>query len=295
LKVLFINDFTVKEWLGGAQLEIDWFMEIGRRKGHECKLVTPENYSRDEIASADLVIFNNISRFKVEELNWISKQKPFITWAHDYTLAYWTQKPTMERECASVLLLHSLCNIFLSPLHLHEYQKLARLDGAINLSLLMPSPMNVDLFQDSKLERNVDFLFAGRLSTTKGVLNVLVTAAANPDKSFHFAGSGPLQEFMQKRAPPNCKILGEIPYEKMPELYSRAKFFIHLPEWAEPFGHVVVQAKLCNCNIIISQNVGAASYGWFFYENQKVREIMKDLPDKGWETIRELYEKSCAH
>ena len=289
MKVLFIHDFTVEQWLGGAQLEINWFMEIGRRKGHECKLITPENYSRDEVASAGLVIFNNVSRFQVEELNWISKQKPFITWTHDYTLAHWTLKiSTAEKaECALNLLKNSLCNIFLSPLHAHEYQRLVNLEDATNL--IMASPINVDLFQDLKLERDIDFLFAGRLSPPKGVLNVLVTAAANPNKNFYFAGSGPLQEIMREKASSNCKILGEVPYAKMPELYSRAKFFIYLPEWADPFAQVAVQAKLCNCNLIINQNVGAASYDWFFYENEKIRQLLRKVPFKGWEKIHEIY------
>lgn len=313
MKVLFLNDYTLEQWLGGAQVEILWFSEVGRQKGHECKFITPENYSRDEVAAADLIVFNNIARFKVKEINWIAKQKPFITWAHDYTLAHWTLKSSegirpeeiafyiqhpsaiteAKKACALYLLKNSLCNIFLSPLHAREYWKCANLKEAINL--IMASPFNVDLFQDLKLDRDIDFLFAGRLSPSKGILNLLITARSCPTKNFYFAGAGPVERIMRKNAGYNCTFLGEVPYAKMPELFSRAKFFIFLPTWNDPFAHVVVQAKLCNCSLIINQNVGAASYSWFYEETEKMRKILRAIPGKGWDTIGELYEQNHAH
>lgn len=282
MKVLFVHDFTVEQWLGGAQLEVRWMMEIGRKKGHECKLVTPENYERTEITSSDLVVLNNIARFSVEEIKWIIKQVPYIRWEHDYSF---TQP--RRKEFFIHLFQNSLCNIFLSPLHLAEH--LSRLPIRKALNMVMPSPINVDLFKNLHKKRDIDFLYVGRLSPPKGIINVLVTAAANPRKTFYFAGSGPSEEAVKTL--PNCKLLGEIPNEKMSEVYSRAKFLIHLPLWKEPFGQVVLQAKLCNCSLILNHNVGATSFQWFFsYSNNKIRAFMRTVPFKGWEKIREIYE-----
>lgn len=283
LRILFVHDWTVQQWLGGAQLEIEWMIHVGRRKGHECLLMTPENYDRAEIASADLVVLNNISRFSEQEINWIMKKVPYMRWEHDYSFTQPSRK-----EFYTNLFQHSLCNIFLSPLHLSEHLKHIPIQNATNI--ITPSPMNVDLFRDMNLERDMDFLFVGRLSPPKGITNVLLTATANPEKTFHFAGSGPLEKVIE--TVPNCKLLGEIPNEKMPQIYSRSKVLIHLPVWKEPFGHIVVQAKLCNCCLILNQNIGALSFPWFFSDKDRLRALMKGAPIEAWEKIREIYESS---
>lgn len=285
MRVIFVHDFAVQQWLGGAQLEVEWMMEIGRRMGHECLLMTPEKYDRKEISSADLIILNNIMRFSNQEINWITREKRYIRWEHDYSF---TQLG--RRELFINIFRNSLCNIFLSPLHFEEHQKNIPLEESDNL--VMPSPMNTDLFTDLNLERDIDFLYVGRLSPPKGVGSVLLNAMVNPNKKFCFVGSGPMDKVIEEVV--NCKLLGEIPNQKMAEVYSRAKFLIHLPMWMEPFGQVVVQAKLCNCSLIINQNVGALSFDWFFSENDILRAILRDTPFKVWEKIREIYESSAS-
>lgn len=285
MRVLFIHDFTVEQWLGGAQIEIEWMREVGKRKGHECLLLTPDNYDREMVKSADLIVLNNIARFSNEEIKWVVSQKPYIKWEHDYSFTLPGRKGFFIN-----LFQHSICNIFLSPLHLNEHLSQIPIQNAKNL--VMASPMNVDLFRNMNIERDMDFIYVGRISPVKGIMNVLITAAVNPDKTFYFVGSGPVEKMVKEV--PNCRLLGEIPHEKMAEIYSRAKFLIHLPIWKEPFGQIVVQAKLCGCSLILNQNVGAVSFSWFFSDDNKLREILRNIPFEGWETIRKIYEESMG-
>lgn len=285
LKVLFVNDFTVQQWLGGAQLEVEFFMDVGRTVGNECILVTPETYHRDAVLNSDLVILNNIMKFSDEEINWVIKQKPYIRWEHDYSFT----QPERENFFVNIFK-NSICNIFLSPLHLGVHKEQIPFIDKSPDNYVMPSPMNADLFRDLKLERDMDFLYVGRLSPVKGIANVLTNAVVNPEKKFFFAGTGEEEVKNWVKSIKNCTLLGEIPNEKMAEVYSRAKILIHLPEWSEPFGQIVVQAKLCNCALFVNQRIGAFGFGWFYLEPEKMRAALKQAPLEGWEKVHEVYE-----
>jgi len=51
-----------------------------------------------------------------------------------------------------------------------------------------------------------------------------------------------------------------VPQEQMPLLLNRARNYVHLPRWPEPFGLIVAEAALCGCNLIVNENVGAISW-----------------------------------
>lgn len=55
---------------------------------------------------------------------------------------------------------------------------------------------------------------------------------------------------------------GSIPQDKLPYLYSRCGYFIHLPDWPEPQGRCITEALLCGCTVITNDKCGAISYPW---------------------------------
>jgi len=235
------------------------------------------------VKSSDLVVLNNITEFNPREIEWITSHKPYIRWEHGYSY----RRPK-EKEFYLRIFKNSLCNIFLSPLHFEEHRKDVPLENA----MVMPSPMNVDLFKDHNLDRDIDFLFVGRFSPPKGVTNVLNLSVVNPDKAFYFTGSGPLESFIRQYK--NCTVLRDVPYEKMPELYSRAKKLVHLPLWPEPFGRVVLEAYLCGCELIVNGRIGALSYNFPFHNESKVRTLLKEAPVQAWKKIGEIFERNLG-
>jgi glycosyltransferase involved in cell wall biosynthesis len=102
-------------------------------------------------------------------------------------------------------------------------------------------------------KRHVDLLQAALILKKKGV-----------DFSISLLGEGPLKDdvlmqIKQHSLENEVKILSKVPYEKMPELYSRHDIIV-LPSYNEAIGMVVPEAMACGASAIVSDTCGANMY-----------------------------------
>jgi hypothetical protein len=70
----------------------------------------------------------------------------------------------------------------------------------------------------------------------------------------------------------------------MPAYMSRAQNLIFLPRWPEPIGRMVVEAKLCGCNLVTNDNVGATSFDFDIGEASNLESSAEEF----WERVESV-------
>jgi glycosyltransferase involved in cell wall biosynthesis len=109
---------------------------------------------------------------------------------------------------------------------------------------------------------DVVVLSVARLVPEKG-LDVLVRAAGQAEDErllVVLVGSGPERARLDRLAVQlgvRMSQLGEVPYDRLPEVYAAADVFALLSTW-EPWGVVVNEAAACALPLVLSDQVGAA-------------------------------------
>ena len=139
-------------------------------------------------------------------------------------------------------------------------------DDLPGVSMVIPNAYDNALFvQPSKVERERDFVFCGRLVSDKGA-DVCMEAFAIvlgefPDASLTYVGDGPETEVLQCMAQ-RLGVAGQVRYagflkgaELVSELLKHACMVI--PSlWEEPFGIVALEGIACCDTVIVSQRGG---------------------------------------
>ncbi|WP_169818410.1 glycosyltransferase [Rhodococcoides corynebacterioides] len=103
-----------------------------------------------------------------------------------------------------------------------------------------------------------NFVFAGRLTREKGV-QTLIDEWPN-EIPLHIAGSGPLEDAVQRRAnlDPNFVFRGSLPRHQVLDLLRSAKALVMPSLWREGIPTVAIEALSVGTPIILTQNVAAA-------------------------------------
>jgi glycosyltransferase involved in cell wall biosynthesis len=151
-------------------------------------------------------------------------------------------------ELTKSFVLAAKINMFASPLHSKEFKNFLNLDKEVS-TFIYPREIDTSVFVNTNRNRDIEYLSVGAINYWKGTDVVI-------DKYKHrqlcIAGYG-------DSLPSGVVNLGRVPHSLLPEIYNRAKNFVHLPRWKEPFGRTVAEASLCGCNIIGNENIGALS------------------------------------
>lgn len=106
----------------------------------------------------------------------------------------------------------------------------------------------VDSINEAETERDIDFLFVGRLHPQKNLSNLL-EAAKKLDNNFRIVicGEGRKREELEKKAPSNVEFEG---FVQNPSKYmQRSKVFV-LPSNYEALSTVSIEALSCGCQLV---------------------------------------------
>jgi len=278
--IIWIADYTTKEHYGGAQQTNELMVRYGRKIGHEVEYMLPleSQFSISKLKKADLVIINNLTRFKPSWINWIIENKPYIKYDHDHATARLIGK-------FPKLFLSSRLNIFLSPLHLQGVSKLV--GYKIPRSVIIPPPMDTKTFKITNKNRIKDSVFmCGSLSPAKGINKMIDYLNANKEKKLFLAGwnENQARKLINMK---NVTFLGKIQHDKLPEVYNRYESFILLPTKEEACSRVVLEAYLCGCRLITNKVVGAMSYKWDWKNYSEIKAKVES-ENHFWELINKL-------
>ena len=276
MKILWVSDHTLKSRpAGGAELTDFYMIQEGIRRGHEIHNVTPPTSELFDPNDYDFVVLSNNAEYQHStRLKFL--QLPYVVYCHDCLgwKAVYREVPNLFEK--------SLANIFLSPLHLKFF-------GSVPNAFCVP-PHIPERFKDLKLKRIPNsVLYVGNIwDGPKGANNLWEYINSHPEQTFYFCYHRAIETWVKKFSElPNVKMLGHIPHERMPEVFNKYEYFIHLPNnKIEAFGRAVAEAYLCGCKMIVNDYVGAFSYRWSLYYDY-FREKTLNSPKEFWETIEE--------
>ena len=142
---------------------------------------------------------------------------------------------------------------------LTEFSRRKFIEGGIDSSKIFVKPNfcreeKVDLFE-SRNPGNY-FLFVGRLSEEKGVLNLLKTWDAISDFKLVIIGDGPLKSEVESCQNESIVYLGKKKHDEVLEYIKDAKALIFPSEWYETFGMVLIEALSIGTPVIVA-NIGS--------------------------------------
>lgn len=95
------------------------------------------------------------------------------------------------------------------------------------------------------------YLYAGRLSSEKGV-DILLDTFASLEDELVIAGSGPEESVYRHRATPNVRFLGGLAPKDLERVVSEARAVLVPSRWHEGFGRTVVEAYAAGTPVITS-------------------------------------------
>ena len=166
----------------------------------------------------------------------------------------------------------SLLNIFVSPLHASVFHKIYPVTG--EKKYILKPLIDVDMFTDKTQNRDIKYAACGGMGESKGFYNIMKKF---PNEEVILFGND--STFLPDKHNYG-KVVGRIPYEKMPEFLNRVENYIHLPRWIEPHGLIVNQAALCGCKLITNENVGAMTHGYNIMNRNAYKDTAPDLWNK---------------
>jgi len=149
--------------------------------------------------------------------------------------------------------------------------------------------------------------FAGRVSPEKGIKVLLEAARSCQDIPFRIAGNIQTMPDILGLAPANCRFLGHIDPEKMPQFYSDSRMVVVPSLWHEPFGLSAAEAQ-AHAKPVVCSRIGALPEivvdevtGLLFEPGDaaglaaKIRylwarpELCLSMGKAGWQRTKELY------
>lgn len=117
------------------------------------------------------------------------------------------------------------------------------------------------IFFDKNLNREIDYLYVGRLIFEKGI-EELVEIFSKRKETLLIVGNGELKEIVKTYASKfsNIIYIGHKNKEELSEIYNKSKFLIlnskKTKTWEELFGMVLIESMACGCIPIAVNHIG---------------------------------------
>lgn len=296
MNVTWIADYNFLATLaGGAEMSDREAFLYGLRKEHNnMQLINPESAKSLSIENTDLFVVSNAVRFNLQQLMNTVTKKPCIMYLHDYfpLCSYRLFYPMQEKckKCKNIgnakqLLLNSVLNIFLSPLHFDAWC-FAIPELKDHPHHIHPSPVNLDLFKPMPdVKRNPKAGLVVSPAAFKGVKNTMGYCEKHPEITFTVVGGQP----QKVKMPKNCAYVGSIPTPKMPSMFAQASYYVELPSTPQPYNRTILEARLMEVpHLIVNKNLGAVSYPWFNKDIKTVRKHISEAVPKWWKAVEEV-------
>jgi len=148
--------------------------------------------------------------------------------------------------------------------------------------VILPPPVNLESFRQAakpKDERE-GAIFVGRVDVYKGA-PMAVDWAYRTGETLALIGT-PMMDF--GKLPPYIRVVGEVPYQRMPSIMGNAKSFVFFPQWPEAFGRTVAEAWAAGCELIVDGRIGAMEY----IENEPERLGFQGPIDEFWAAVESV-------
>jgi hypothetical protein len=269
-KIVWLADYTTETHPGGAQITNELIIEEGRNLGFDIDIVDLRNIDLHKIDTKKLYIINNISalyceyRDKIKEIIDTTK---FVRYEHDYL---WLA--TKDYQFVRRVFKNAAGIILLSPLHKYRHEVILSMD--FDSARLQPSPVELKI---KKTNKNNKAIYLGGIAEHKGINNILKYAVDHPKITIDMYGWVEKQELIDS-LPNNVNYCGILDKEEVSKELAKYPYLIHMPNWVEPFGRIIIEALFAGCELITNDKIGALSYDWI--KCGKIKEIKKRLDEE---------------
>ena len=142
-----------------------------------------------------------------------------------------------------------------------EFRNLVRvIPGGVDIKKFNPNLSTVELDEKYGLKGKKVVLFAGKLTTYKGV-RYLIQAAKKIDAQVVVLGEGPERENLEKRSKmlglKNVQFIGHLgTSNELNAFYNRADVFVAPSIWDEPLGLVILEAMASKTPVVVTRKGG---------------------------------------
>ena len=132
--------------------------------------------------------------------------------------------------------------------------------GGVDIKKFNPNLSTVELDEKYGLKGKKVVLFAGKLTTYKGV-RYLIQAAKKIDAQVVVLGEGPERENLEKRSKmlglKNVQFIGHLgTSNELNAFYNRADVFVAPSIWDEPLGLVILEAMASKTPVVVTRKGG---------------------------------------
>jgi glycosyltransferase involved in cell wall biosynthesis len=131
-------------------------------------------------------------------------------------------------------------------MHFH-YGYEQRFDGNGWYDVVVPAPVDPELFDFRPQEKHQDFVFLGRLNDDKGVA-IAIEIAKRADRKITICGQGDPTRFLAGN--PHASYLPAVDIEGRRKLLAEAAAFLCPTQYIEPLGNVALEAMMSGTPVI---------------------------------------------
>jgi len=249
MRILFISDFNISQFNGGAQISNDIIIKKGRELGHEIIEFNYDSSPINFIYRYDLVISSNLNIISMQMPNvidYIINSENHARLEHDSCLY-------LDNQTRKKLFQSCKKTFFLSNFHL-DFFKETYGDYFINNEIVY-DPINTDIFNNKNLEKIYDIVYCGFLSELKGCKNLIKFCKENPNRKIDIFGWAEDEELLKElQSLNNVKIHNKVGHIEVADILKKSKYIYHSPVLNEPFCRMVAEALLCGCKFIGNEN-----------------------------------------
>lgn len=249
MKIVWLNDFRLKQGKedngvdlhgGGAEATIDLFMQEGKRRGHDIKILTPQTYNKEDIEKAELIILSNTkmslkrTQFHPADIDWIVENKKFIKLEHDATFCIFRNVQCDDLceviECSPFwhrkMFRKSSMNVFLSPLQLNLHKKFFKKELSDDKTVCVPPCIKKSIFAPSPTAViKGTYCVIGAIYGGKGIEDIL-DQYEELGKNLRFIGKISDPKLANKIVQAGHTIVPPVPYEDMPKIIQKYEYCI---------------------------------------------------------------------
>jgi hypothetical protein len=278
--IVFIADYFVEDYNGGAELVNEELIKILLNKGHHVDKIKSQDVTTEFLDEncekyfilSNFMRLNKLPKEKLKNLN-------YVLYEHDHKYLV-TRNPAefSDFEAPKDLLVNE--DLYQNALGVFCQSKIHRQAVLANLDLDNVINLGSSLWSQEFLD-NISNI---PISKTK---KAAIINDPNPIKQQDLA-----EKFCRDKGIDYDVVAAPSPLE-LAKILSEYEFLVFFPALLETFSRISVEAKMVGCKLYTNRLLGAASEGWFTEDKEQIISEMKSAGDKTYNLFMECFQKKA--
>jgi hypothetical protein len=266
MKIVFLSDFFLEDFVGGAEASDDALIEAFSDKNIQIKKVRCRNYNLNRDKDIFYII-SNFATLDTESINFISKNCKYIIYEHDYKFLS-LRDPAKYENCNpgpnDVINLefynNALCVFLQTTKHAEIYKNTTGLSNYETINGSLWSKSNFEALEKyCNVEKQDKCAIVGYKYFNKGTINSI--------------------EYCMKNNIQYDIVQTDQFFEPFIANLSKYKKLIFMPVCYESCSRITLEARMLNMSVTLNKNVPVQFEEYFkTIKGQELINLMKSLP-----------------